>query len=318
MILVLSHAGDDHAVRVLDELARSNAPALLLDTAAFPRTTSVVQRFETGSATFELRTESGSVDLDDVGAAWWRRPQPFVLDPALDPSVASFTFSECREAVEGMWEASRAAWVNDPQRDDAAHHKPFQLAAAAEIGLPVPRTLVTNDPDEARAFVDDVGPERTVFKTFLATEEHWRETRVLRRDEVALLDRVRLAPVIFQELVPARADVRVTVIGDDAFAAEVTKAPGAYPIDYRVDIDGATFAPTSLPDETLSAVHALLDRLALRYGAVDLLRTDDGDVFLEVNPAGEFLFVEDKSGLPLTAALAAYLARLDRDPEEVR
>jgi glutathione synthase/RimK-type ligase-like ATP-grasp enzyme len=288
MILVLSHGGDDHAVRVLGEMSRARHPALLFDTAAFPQS------------------------ITDFGAAWWRRPQPHVLHPGIEPGLASFTYSECHEAIDGMWAASRAAWVNDPHRDEIAHHKPFQLAVASELGLPLPRSLITNDPVEARAFIDDVGPDRTVYKTFLATEQHWRETRLLRREEMSLLARVRLAPVIFQEFVPARADVRVTVIGDDVFPVEVTKAPGAYPIDYRVDIDGSTFRPATVPDDVVEALRALLGRLGLRYGALDLLRTDDGYVFLEVNPAGEFLFVEDKTGLPLSAAMASYLADLDR------
>lgn len=312
MILVLSHAGDEHAVRVLGELAVAGHPALLFDTSAFPQTTTVTQRFGPGVSHFESVVEGQRLDIADCGAAWWRRPQPYELHPGIDPGVVSFTYSECREAIDGMWAASRATWVNDPARDETAHHKPFQLSLAAELGLPLPRTLITNDPAEARRFIEEVGSDRTVYKTFLATEEHWRETRVLRREELSLLDQVRLAPVIFQEFVKATADIRVTVIGDDAFAAEVTKAPGAYPIDYRVDIDGATFRPTTLPDDVLRPVHDLLDRMGIRYGAVDLLRTTDGYVFLEVNPAGEFLFVEDKTGLPLAAAMASYLAALDR------
>lgn len=312
MILVVSHDGDDHAGRVLGALAAAGHPALLFDTAAFPQQMTVAQCFGGGPVRFDVLMGGRRLPVDDCGAVWWRRPQPFALHPALDPGVAGFAYSECREAIEGMWAASPATWVNDPARDDAAHHKPFQLTMAAAVGLAIPRTLITNDPDEARKFIDDIGADRTIYKTFLATEEHWRETRLLRRDELALLDQVRLAPVIFQEYIAADADVRLTVIGDDAFAVEVTKSPSAYPVDYRVDMDGATFRRVCLPDEVLRSVHALLDRLGLRYGAVDLLRTQDGYTFLEVNPAGEFLFVEDRSGVPLAAAMASYLAGIDR------
>jgi glutathione synthase/RimK-type ligase-like ATP-grasp enzyme len=50
-------------------------------------------------------------------------------------------------------------------------------------------------------------------------------------------------------------------------------------------------------------------RLGLEYGAIDLRLTPDGEyVFFEVNPAGQFLFVEHACGLPISAALAARLA----------
>jgi hypothetical protein len=312
VILVLSHRGDDHAVRVLETLNRSGHPAVLFDTASFPQSATVAQRFSTGEAGFELVIDGRRLDLAECGAAWWRRPRPHALHAGLAPDVASFTYSECSEAIEGMWAATPAVWVNEPALDETAHHKPYQLSIAASVGLPIPRTLITNDPGEARSFIDAVGPDNTIYKTFLATEEHWRETRAIRQDELPLLDHVRLAPVIFQEYVHAQADVRVTVIGDDVFPVEVTKAPHAYPVDYRVDMDAARFSATSLPDDLVDDLLSLLGRLGLRYGAIDLLRTADGYVFLEVNPAGEFLFVEDRSGVPLAAAMASYLARLDR------
>ena len=44
-------------------------------------------------------------------------------------------------------------------------------------------------------------------------------------------------------------------------------------------------------------------------GAFDLRRRDDGvHVFLEVNPAGQWLYVEEATGLPITAAVARLLA----------
>jgi glutathione synthase/RimK-type ligase-like ATP-grasp enzyme len=170
---------------------------------------------------------------------------------------------------------------------------------------------VTNDPAEARGFVEELGHERVVYKTFLATEQHWRETRVLRAEEVELLDRVRLAPVIFQELVPDATDVRVTVVGERLFATEITRPAGGYELDYRMDLETASFEPAELPKETQDGIHALMRRLGLVYGAVDLLRTPDGEhVFLEINPAGEWRFVEERTGQRITEAMAELLVGL--------
>ncbi|MEO7442979.1 MAG: alpha-L-glutamate ligase, partial [Acidimicrobiales bacterium] len=153
---------------------------------------------------------------------------------------------------------------------------------------------------------------RTVYKTFLATEEHWRETRLLREDELELLDSVRLAPAIFQEYVPAVADLRVTVVGPRIFATAVSPAPGGYQVDYRMDLDGAEYRPTELDPATEKLVNALMERLGLVYGAIDFRRTPDGEeVFLEVNPAGEFLFIEERTGQPISQAMASLLTDLD-------
>ena len=65
-------------------------------------------------------------------------------------------------------------------------------------GLETPTTLVTNSPEDARAFVETQGADRTIYKAFSATAQHWRETRLLKSDEFKLLDNVKFAPLIFQ------------------------------------------------------------------------------------------------------------------------
>ena len=313
MILVVSHPDDDHALVVLAALAEAGREAVLVDTGRFPVSLGVVERFGDGAPSCALVVDGATVDLGSCRAAWWRRPRPFTFAPGLAEDALAFAYGECAEAIGGLWAALDVAWVNPPGADETAHHKPYQLAVAGEVGLPLPRTLVTNDPGEVRAFADELGPGRTIYKTFLATEAHWRETRFLRAEEMELLDQVRLAPAIFQEYVPAEADLRVTVVGEQVFATAVTAAVGGYQLDYRMDLPGAGFTPTELPPETEKRLRALMDRLGLVYGAIDLRRTPEGEhVFLEVNPSGEWLFVEERSGQPITAAVASLLARLDR------
>jgi hypothetical protein len=246
VILVVSHPADDHAVAVLDALDRLEHPAVLVDTASFPVHSSLTQRFGDGRAQFELTVAGRALDLGQCGAGWWRRPQPFTLDPQLAPDVTTFTYTECYEAIAGLWAALDVSWVNPPPQDELAHHKPYQLAVAGAVGLRIPRTVITNDPDVARRFVVENGPGNTIYKTFLASEQHWRETRVIRPDEYSLLEHVRLAPVIFQRHVPATADVRVTVVGDQLFPVAISTPPGSYEVDYRIEMDHACFAPTTL------------------------------------------------------------------------
>jgi len=235
------------------------------------------------------------------------------LHPELSPDAISFTYTECHEAIAGLWAAVDLTWVNPPGLDELAHHKPYQLSVAAKSGLLIPRTVITNNPETAREFIAELGPSRTVYKTFLASEECWRETRVLRDTELGLLDRVQLAPVIFQEYVPAVEDIRVTVIGPRLYATAIQTTADAYKVDYRLDMEAASFSPTELDPTTEQQIRTLMNRLGLVYGAIDLRRTRDGqNIFLEINPAGEWRFVEERTGQPMTQAMAELLIDLDR------
>jgi len=310
MILVISHADDDHTQVVLSHLEQMGGDVFLLDLSAFPVQTSLSLTYGSpGDRTFKLQTETGTVDLTSCRAVWWRRPQPFQIDPGIvDPAERAFAYSECLEAVNGLWEALDVFWVNNPRLDDAAAKKSFHLRAAAQAGLLIPHTLITNDAEEARAFVGSVGRERTVYKSFLATETHWRETRLLQAGEEDLLDSVRLAPVIFQEHVPAEVDLRVTLVGDRQFAAAISTPKGGYAYDYRIDLENARIEATTLPSEVSVGLAKLMRRLGLVYGAVDMRRTADAQyVFLELNPAGQWLFVEEQTKQPIARALAELL-----------
>ncbi len=313
MILVISHEQDPHARAVLAELHELGHAALLFDTAGFPGAHGLRQEVAGRHTEFHATLDGKPLDLGSCGAAWWRRPQPFRLAPGMPDEVASFAYAECNEAIQGLWHALDVGWINPPHLDEIAHHKPYQLRVAAELGLRVPHTLITNDPDAVRRFAEEVGRDRVVYKTFLASEACWRETRLMRAEEWELLEHVHYAPVIFQEYVPASADLRVTIVGERVFAAAVRAPKHGYQVDYRMDLANASFEPTALPAGVERKLLAFMRRLGLVYGALDLRRTPQGDcVFLEVNPAGEWLFVEERTGLPIARAMGEQLIAIDR------
>jgi D-alanine-D-alanine ligase-like ATP-grasp enzyme len=118
--------------------------------------------------------------------------------------------------------------------------------------------------------------------------------------------------VTFQEYVPG-VDLRVTVVGDQVFTAEIDATATSYPVDMRMVLDEAAMRPAGLPAAVEKSLLALTQRLGLTFGAADLRRRPDGrHVFLELNPAGQWLFVEARTGQPITSAVAGLLARLDQ------
>lgn len=315
MILIISHPADEHAVAVLERLGGRGADALLLDTARFPRDIRMSIAHAPGGASRAAVVIDGvEQDLAAVGAVWWRRPLPFELhDELLGTDDRSFAHGECYAALRGLWSCLDAHWLNDPERDEIASRKAYQLKLAKSLGLRIPRTLITNDPAGAAAFIEAEGAAGTIYKSFSATERAWRETRLLRDEERALLDGVRFAPVIFQEHIEADIDLRVTIVGDRIFAAEIASGETAYRVDYRMTMDQAEMRSHDLPAALEAQLRAFMGALGLIYGAIDLRLTRGGDyVFLEVNPAGQWLFIEERTGQPISDAIAARLMALDR------
>lgn len=311
MILVISHPADVHAQRVMERLTSWGREAILFDIADLPdESTLTIDFADPARPRARLaRRATGPVELTSATAVWWRRPQFVTLDAVTDVDARGFTYGEWHEALHGLYHLLACPWMNPPLLDEAASRKAFQLAVASSLGLRVPDTIMTSDPDEAMRFIERHGIGRTIYKIFAATHQVWRETRLVGEHDLASLDALRLAPVIFQEYIPAVADLRVTIVGDSMFPMAIDSRGTGYEVDFRMSLAAARTSAAELPDRVSGALRALMTRFGIVYGAVDLRLTPDGEyVFLEINPAGEFLFAEHGAGFPITDAVAGWLA----------
>lgn len=317
MILVISHKNDNEATAVLQELSRMNADASLLDLAEFPQEMQInISYDEDLKHQYILSRQSQpEIDLSECHVVWWRRPQPFVMYPELkNVEYQNFAYNESNEAFLGMWESINTFWVNHPTRDEVAHRKVLQLRIAQEMGLDIPHTLISTNTEKVRKFIAQHGVEKTIYKSFSATERHWRETRILKAEELNLLDNVRFAPTIFQEYIPAQYDLRITVVGDEIFPAAIYSQSTSYKTDFRMDFNQANVEATEIPNDVENCLKNLMKKLGLVYGAIDMRLTPDGHyVFLEINPAGQWLFIENRTKQPITMSLANLLAYHDKE-----
>jgi glutathione synthase/RimK-type ligase-like ATP-grasp enzyme len=254
-----------------------------------------------------LRLPDGRrIALSETGTIWWRRPRAPEPPPALDDEAREFVRSEWEHFLEGLEPFTCGRWVNPPAAARRASRKALQLVVAHESGLRVPRTAITNDPDAVRELVASGLP--LVYKRVAGSPRPVTATQPLRAEDLERLDALPACPAIFQELIEARVDVRVTAIGDELHAAEIDSQAGASTLDWRFD-QTVPFRPHELDEATASRLRETLSRLGLVYGAIDLRLTPEGEyVFLEVNPSGQYLFVELLAGLPLNERMAAFLA----------
>jgi glutathione synthase/RimK-type ligase-like ATP-grasp enzyme len=312
-VLIVSHGRDTHAGAVRAELSELGADHFVFDLGTLPQQAMLTLDYEPVEPVATYRHEAaGSIDVSAFGAVWWRRPQYVDLSHVEDDAARIFSEGEWDEALAGLWPMLDAFWINEPHTDRRASRKAWQLKEAKRMGLPIPRTAITSDPDVARAFVESCGgPEKTVYKSFSATYAAWRETRRMRPEELDVIDMVRVAPVIFQEYVPAGVDLRITVIGDEVFPAAIQTEETDYQADFRMSLGrGVRIVPDTIPDDLHRGLLALMRRLGLVYGAIDVRRTPSGDhFFLEINTAGQWLFVEQETHQPITRTLAESLAK---------
>ncbi len=312
MILIVSPEDNEHVKAVLEYLS---CDYVILDMSWFPSTMGLNVWFGDSLEGMRFSLPNGrQVNIADVGAVWNRRVSPLGLHNDLaDETSRLFAWSESNEALLGIWYSINCFWMNPPTGDEISQRKIRQLQVARSVGLEIPETVITNEPDVASDFIQRHGIGNVVRKAFRNIQQAPRETRVIKQEDIALLNAVRYAPVIFQRFVPAYLDLRVTIVEDDIFATAIRSEP-EYQSDYRLGLGSAEVFPYELPNDVVFRLFELMKAFGIHYGAIDMRVTpNDEHVFLEVNPAGEYLFISARTGQPIPAAIAASLQRHDAE-----
>ncbi|QNE75350.1 ATP-grasp ribosomal peptide maturase [Streptomyces finlayi] len=308
-VLVATEADDVTADMVITELNRLDVPVVRFNPADIGADLTVSARFGTCPAPVvgHVRTPSRTADLADVRAVYWRRPI-WPTFPSLESDDAQFAAAQVRYGLGGaLYAMEGPLWVNHPLRVAEADYKPAQLATAQRLGLTVPPTLVTNDPDDAREFISE--HDRVIYKTLRWTP--------YQRDGVAVTgwadpvtaeeidESLRVAPHLFQAVVDKVADLRVLVVGRQVFAVRI--ASGL--LDWRKDYSALSYSVVDLPAVVEKALLAYLDYYRLVSGSFDFAVDQAGDLWwLELNPNGQWGWLEPHTGLQMSAAFAALLA----------
>lgn len=314
-VLVLTRATDAVADLVIGELNERAVPLVRLDPGDFPEHLTVGARTGPGRDTWQgmLRGQHRDLNLGEVHAVYYRRPSAHKLDPALSADDAAWAQSEARAGLGGLLTSLDCTWVNHPHRNAYAALAPVALTTATRHGLTVPYTLITNDPAQARAFIDSLPGNTAAYKalgpggpTAYADSRYALWTTQVRADEID--DSVALTAHQFQQWIPKAYEVRLTAVDDRMFAAEIHAGSDAARIDFRTDYDNLTYRPCTVPEHIADGMYGLLDELGLRYAACDfLVSQDDGRWYLvDVNPNGQFGFIPELR-TPIARALADLL-----------
>jgi MvdD family ATP-grasp ribosomal peptide maturase len=318
-ILIVTHSKDNDSVaRVVDTIARNGGHTIRFDTDRYPTDVLLTAYYDrSGDERLTLTNEDGEFDLREVTAIWHRRLNFGAHLPAeLDRQLRHSSLGETSAAAHGMLASLKAFRMDHLHHIRRAENKQLQLQVAREVGLNIPRTITTNDPSAARAFAKscESGAVTKMLSSFAIYDEGKELvvfTNPVKPEDLADLSSLSLCPATFQELLAKSLEIRVTVVGQQVMSAALdskTSARAAH--DWRRD--GLRmlqdWRPYQLPGEVEEKILRLMDYFSLNYGAIDIILTpDDRHVFLELNPCGEFFWLERTPGLPISEAIASVL-----------
>jgi MvdC family ATP-grasp ribosomal peptide maturase len=315
-VLLITHSGDFFTVdRVAQSLVRLGAKPFRLDTDKFPNAVQLDMHLGNAGSSRIIYGEH-SITTEQVRAVWMRRIWSPELSQDLAPQFQAACARESLATLEGFWDSLRQAWwVDNLQRINAAENKLRQLRVAQEVGFAIPRTLVTNNAEEAKEFFFTV-KGRMVAKLLtplsqnMAGSSFFLYTSAVKERDLLEADSLRHSPMVFQEQIPKLRELRIVFVNGKLFVGALDASLyAASTVDWRrLNDHNCIWQTHELPAEIAFRLQIFMATFGLVFGAFDFIQTPSGEyVFLEVNPTGEWGMLERDLGYPISEAIAQAL-----------
>lgn len=227
----------------------------------------------------------------NVKSVWFRQPVFLRNTPPqpLSPEE-QLRRSHWSAFLRGLSILDNAAWMNWPQATYLAESKPYQLYMAKRCGLNVPKTLISNHAKAIRAsFSSDIIIKS--LDTVLLREKDDVLFTYTSKCDIGQIEpnTVKKAPILVQEFLEPKVDYRVTIIGSELFSVKILANGTPVSGDWRlISRDELEYVDCELPKEMKVKCYNLMESLGLKFGAIDLVETKNDFVFLEINPTGEW------------------------------
>lgn len=303
-ILIITHTADNFSIeKVTEYIEKNNCQVIRFDVDLYPLQNKLSTTFQNGEWVSILETPEAQYRLDDISAIWYRRAYNIGsgLKEELDAKFYGAAMGEIRNTLFGFIESVDTYSLGKPGIYRRLDSKEEQLKVADKLGLTIPDTCITNNPDVAKKFILQHRNVVAKMQTGFAITEDGVEsvvfTNVVSEDKLEELDTLLYCPMQFQKMIEKKKELRITIVGRDVYAFEIDSQQFE---DAKVDWrkDGVNLLDkwirTELPGDIEEKLLELLDIYNVDYGAIDMIVSPENEYyFIEINAAGEFFWLDN-------------------------
>jgi len=262
-----------------------------------------------GNVRIGIQQQDRFVDLKTLTSVWFRRPRYTPTDVTIRDDHKAFIIEETRFAWNNIYRLLDAPlWVNHPEDNLRAANRLWVLDQARRVGLRTPATLVTRSAKAARNFVLQNGPTvaKSIGPGYRDDKRGLASFTTVFSHPNNIPASLGPAPVLFQSFIPKAFDWRVTVMGQKIYSVRLdSQQVAGAEIDWRQAKEPVPMEHLALPQAIESSILELLKNLRLKFAAIDLVEDSRGQLsFLEVNANGQWGWIEQEAGIPLSDGLA--------------
>jgi glutathione synthase/RimK-type ligase-like ATP-grasp enzyme len=305
MILIITHKDDYTADFLIDKLNNQDVPYFRFN--CEDMLNRGIEFRNGGNFSCELN------GLSHFQSVWFRRTKLPVIESKLSSAEQNYLLMEYDGLLNNLLQnIDTPKWLSHPNAISIAENKLYQLKIAQQVGFNLPETLVTSSKQQILDFAKKCNNE-IIIKPLRSGRVKENDsirliyTNKVNTDHLAKIDSYDITPCIFQEYIPKEYEIRVTIINQTVYAAKVnSQEKESTKTDWRKE--KLTFFEYTLPTNLEEQCKALVSKMGLSFGAIDLIKSTDGSYyFLENNPNGQWAWIETDTQLPISNSIIHFL-----------
>jgi hypothetical protein len=289
-VLICSVQFDFHAAAVQWALERYGAQVHFCSMPDFTEIQEITASISDDVTHISICGPDIKVNLQAIDSTWIRRPRNPKIPDFVHEADRKFAFRQAKDMHVGMLRhlSNSSFSVNPYDCGEQFNNKVSQLLLANRVGLHIPETIVSNSPDEIRAFFkthqEEIIYKPLAFGSWIAPGKSASiATTRLKIGDLGDHQSLIACPGIFQRHIPKQFELRVNVLGRTIRAAKLQTQNEKTSVDWRFDFRGTTppLSDFELPDGISQQCLAFMRESGLVFGCFDFIVDDKGEyVFL--------------------------------------
>lgn len=329
MLLVITNTTDLACDYLILRLRERKIPFARFNTDLYPESVSLDIKIGNDRTDYVINLEDGkAISSESVNSVYFRQPIAPTFTKQADSDEKTFAEAELTETLRSLWRViPERLWLNHPVRLWPAINKVEQLLTAKIVGFEIPNTLISSDHKSISHFFEE-NENKVVAKavkhgfTYSGEKILLAGTQQLHSDFLKQFDNYAQLPMTFQSAISKEVDIRVVVVGSRVFATGIlTENPQDSSIDWRItELQGGRLRHEriELPDIICEQCLSIVSHFGLRYSSIDMVKDREGSYyFLELNPNGQWAWIEQITGFPIRDAIIDTLIA-EEDVERIR
>ena len=256
---------------------------------------------------WEIESSSWKISKIDVDSIYYRKPEiPSLVD--YDKSDRLIIAGDMIAMVNGIVDDFYGTVLTKPSILRKAENKIYQLLLAKKCGFEMPMSYIGNDQKKCNSLIKK---SKTIIKPIFLNKI--QENECADRYKVFstgycdnYVDNIEMTPIYVQEYISKQYEVRLIILKNNCWTVKIVSKNR---LDWRLDYDNNTYYVIEAPDDIKRKCMACLKKMDLQFGIFDFIVTnDDKWIFLEVNPNGQWLWLEEILGLDISEKIMEFLS----------